>query len=142
LDTARTALALHDIRTLSDRIENECAIELSAMSMTKSELEERVDQFRKAIDWQHESFSDDKVLFEHAGDRAVQEAATRLTEEGKVADAMFTRVHDSVEGVTHNELEAAIDRAIEAEVKGAIEPLRRREEVEVELAWRKSADRF
>jgi GTPase Era involved in 16S rRNA processing len=142
LDGAKTALALHDIRTLADRIENESTIELSAMGLTQTELEDRIDQFRKSIDWQHESFADDKIIFEHAGNRAVAEVTERLDGEGTPGEAVLTRVHEAVADVSHNELEAAIDRAIEAEVKAAVEPLRRREDVEVERAWRKAADRF
>jgi hypothetical protein len=112
------------------------------MRLSQGELDERVEQFRKSIDWQHESLDDDKVLFENAGQRATQESTNRLSGEGTPDEAMKARVHEAVDGVGVNELEDAIDRAIEGEVKSAVEPLRRREEVEVELAWRKAADRF
>lgn len=142
LEQARRKLARHDIAALVARVENECAIEESAMSLSYAELEDRLEQFRRATDWQHESFIDDTVLFEHSGDRVVGEVKQRLQALRKPEQAALDRVHEAVASVPVGELEAAIDHAIEAEVKAMLEPLRRREEMEVERSWRKAADRF
>lgn len=142
LEVAVRRLARHDLDTLLGKIENECAVEESAMSMSFSELQDRVDQFRRATDWQHEALADDVILFEHAGQRAISEVSARIEPAKKPDRQTIERIHEAVASVGAAELEVAVDHAIEAEVKSLLEPIRRREELEVERAWRKAADRF
>lgn len=142
LGAARLAIARRDITALADRISNECDIEESAMALNVSEVEDRLGQFRRASDWQHHAFGDDRVLFTHAAARVAADMRERLSAAAAITDDALQRLHESVKDVSRAELEAAIDQQIELRVRELMEPIRREEEREVERAWRKAAERF
>jgi len=57
-------------------------------------------------------------------------------------EGVSTRLQAAVENAARGEINEAIDNAIEAEIKSALEPLRMREEAEIERNWRRIAQRF
>lgn len=142
LDQARLSLARRDVLALADHVENECALQDSALELNSTELEEKLAQFRRAADWQHDAFADDRVLFTHAAKRIVSELDDRLTPVGILDDESIERLHAASIDVPKAELDMTLDRTIEKEVRALIEPARRREELETERLWRKAAERF
>ena len=142
LDEARLSLARRDLAALADRIENECALEESALTLTAAELDEKLAEFRRAAESQNESFADDCVLFEHASQRMLAELEERIAGADQVSDAAFSRIRQAAEEAPAAEIDATLDKAIEDEVKAVIEPMRRQEEFEIERTWRRAAERF
>lgn len=141
LQDARLTLARRDISTLADKMENACSLEESALSMSASELEHSASEYRRAADWQHEAFSDDVILFRHATERTIRELEERL-KSVTVDENVREKIKKAVEKVPHSELDAAIDKSIQETVKEMLEPIRRREEGEVERSWRRASERF
>lgn len=142
LDAARVAIARKDLTSLADRITNECELEAAALELNAVQLEDRLSQFRRASDWQHDSFNDDRVLFRHACQQIEQDLRGRLFSAATVTAEACAELEKSVADDPKANLELAIDRAIEAQVRGHLEPLRRREELEIERAWKRAAERF
>lgn len=142
LDEARIELARRDLTGLADRIENDCVLESSALDLSAAELEERLSEFRRAADWQHDAFTDDRVLFDHAGSRIVAELTDRLKPIVDIDDAVRSRLREIAEEAPKGEVGPALDKAIDDEVRNRLEPVRRREEADVERAWRRAADRL
>jgi small GTP-binding protein len=142
LDQARLSLARRDVLALADHVENEIALQDSALELNSTELDEKLGQFRRAADWQHDAFADDRVLFSHAAKRIVTELEDRLAPVAVLNDEAIERLHEAAIDVSKADLEMTLDRAIEKEVRALIEPARRREELETERLWRKAAERF
>lgn len=142
LDEARLSLAQRDLVALADRIENECALEESALSLTTAELDERLAEFRRSSDSQNESFADDCVLFEHAAQRMLDDLSARLIEQNRIEEGAFARIRQAAEESADGDIGTVLDEAIEKEVRAIIEPMRRTEEFEIEKAWRRAAERF
>ncbi len=142
LSAARVALARKDVLALADRIDNECDLEDSAMALNATEVDERLSQFRRASDWQHDAFRDDQVLFEHASARIAGEMRDRMISASVVTDEAIADLHEAVTESSRAELEIAMDKAIEKRVRALMEPIRRREELDMERLWRRAAERF
>lgn len=142
LSKARLTLARRDVIMLSDHIENDCTLEESTLALNGADLERRLGHFKRSIGWQREAFDDDTVIFDHTTRRIVEDLKLRLDTAFAPDDQIATRLAEATRKTPIGELESVLDKVVESEVHSAVEPIRRREELEIERNWMKAAERF
>ncbi len=142
LDSARANLARRDVATLADMVDNDCSLEESALTMSAADIDDKLSHFRRSINWQNEAFSDDTVIFQNATKRISDALGERLVPVARADEAARERLRAATREASNRDLPAVIERALQAEIHSAVEPVRRREELEVERSWTRAAERY
>ena len=142
LDAARARLARRDVATLADMVDNECTLEESAITMNAKDIDDKLAHFRRALAQQSEAFGDDTAIFRNATSRIREALAERVEPLARVEDEARDRIRETLRDVPNGELADSIEKTLQDEIHAAIEPARRREELEIERAWMRAAERY
>ena len=143
LDAARRDLIRQDLLAVIERLENDTALEASALDLNYADLDDRLSRFRRAVDWQQESFDDDVVLFGNAVDRviaSVDEAKMDTVIGGR--DERNAKLTAASEDVELANLASVLDAAVAEEINQAVARIHMELDDVVEPQWERAAERF
>lgn len=143
IDEARRDLIRHDLLGVIERLENDCALEQSALDLNHAELDERLSRFRRAVEWQQESFDDDVVLFRNAVDRVIGMVDTiplEVLTGGE--DERNARLQAASENVELVRLAKTLDAVVSEEINSATAQLYMELDDRIEPVWERAAERF
>lgn len=143
VDAARRDLIRRDLLGVIERLENDCALEQSALDLNHQELSERLDRFRRAVDWHQEAFDDDVVLFRNAVERVLNTVDTlELSSIRGRENERNARLAAASENVELTRLAKTLDLAVQDEINQAVEKLYLELDDQVEPEWERAAKRF
>lgn len=143
VDAARRDLIRRDLLGVIERLENDCALEQSALDLNHQELTERLDRFRRAVEWHQEAFEDDVVLFRNAVDRVLSTVdSMELTSIKSHENERNNRLAAASENVELTRLAKTLDIAVQNEINQAVEKLYLELDDQVEPDWDRAAKRF